>query len=282
MARAQRIPVELVFETESCNVLKWKADAEAHLPLRRLVNAWAKEYLTDAGVHESMATLRDPRYDEALDLNLTPAQLWGSDVCGCRELWVEPSDELKTGTSAKVAAKRQEAAPAKAADVTPVKQPGNSTKRSAGASGLTDEAPSAPEKLLKTTSTAVPAKAPAKDPSSAKAPSAAAKGSKAAPAPKASPTKAAVAKSSSASPEPDAATPASSSTAAKRKPGTGKSPTGDDRIIFEDPNPKNPSSASGQRYAKYMKAKTVAEALALGAAPGDIKHDYAKGFIRRA
>lgn len=281
MARAQRIPVELVFETESCNVLKWKADAEAHLPLHRLVNAWAKEYLTDAGVHESMATLRDPRYDEALDLNLTPAQLWGSDICGCRELWVEPSDKLTTSTSAKVAAKRQEAAPAKAADVTPVKQPGSSTKRSVGAAGLTDEAPSAPEKLLKTTSTAVPAKAAAKEPSSAKAPSAA-KVSKATPAPKASPAKAAVAKSSSASPEPDAATPASSATAANRKPGTGKAPTGDDRIICEDPNPKNPSSASGQRYAKYMKAMTVAEALALGAAPGDIKHDYAKGFIRRA
>jgi len=67
----------------------------------------------------------------------------------------------------------------------------------------------------------------------------------------------------------------------KRTPGVGDTPTGDDPIEFEDPNPKNATSASGLRYAKYMKAKTVQEALKLGAAKGDIAHDFKKGYLRR-
>lgn len=46
------------------------------------------------------------------------------------------------------------------------------------------------------------------------------------------------------------------------------------------PNPKTPGSKSHPRYAKYAKAKTVGEALALGAYPPDLLWDYERGFYK--
>lgn len=46
------------------------------------------------------------------------------------------------------------------------------------------------------------------------------------------------------------------------------------------PNPKTPGSKSHPRYERYAKAKTVGEALALGAYPPDLLWDYERGFYK--
>jgi len=46
------------------------------------------------------------------------------------------------------------------------------------------------------------------------------------------------------------------------------------------PNPKTPGSKSHPRYQKYMKAKTVGDALRLGAYPPDLLWDYERGFYK--
>eukprot|EP00421_Protoceratium_reticulatum_P005672 CAMPEP_0168365690 /NCGR_PEP_ID=MMETSP0228-20121227/4847_1 /TAXON_ID=133427 /ORGANISM="Protoceratium reticulatum, Strain CCCM 535 (=CCMP 1889)" /LENGTH=448 /DNA_ID=CAMNT_0008378477 /DNA_START=9 /DNA_END=1355 /DNA_ORIENTATION=+ len=46
------------------------------------------------------------------------------------------------------------------------------------------------------------------------------------------------------------------------------------------PNPKTPGSKSYPRYEKYSQAKTVGEALSLGAYPPDLLWDYERGFYK--
>lgn len=46
------------------------------------------------------------------------------------------------------------------------------------------------------------------------------------------------------------------------------------------PNPKTLGSKSYDRYAKYMKAKTVGEALQLGSKPADLLWEYERGMYR--
>lgn len=57
----------------------------------------------------------------------------------------------------------------------------------------------------------------------------------------------------------------------------------DDPIEFQQANPKKISAKQGSpydRYEHYKAAKTMREALHLGAAPGDLKHDFDRGFLR--
>lgn len=71
----------------------------------------------------------------------------------------------------------------------------------------------------------------------------------------------------------------------KAKAATGKDssrPEGDERILFVQENPKRPATSSHARYEKYKRAKTPKEALKLGAAPGDLVHDWSKGLFKRA
>ena len=49
-------------------------------------------------------------------------------------------------------------------------------------------------------------------------------------------------------------------------------------IQFNEANPKRPHSRSYELYEKYKAAKTVGEAIALGATRGHIKYDISKGF----
>jgi len=49
--------------------------------------------------------------------------------------------------------------------------------------------------------------------------------------------------------------------------------------VFQSPCPKNKGSDSGRRYAKYMRANTLREALELGASRSDILWDYERAFI---
>merc|ERR1712048_465271 len=58
-------------------------------------------------------------------------------------------------------------------------------------------------------------------------------------------------------------------------------PTGDEPIKFDQRNPKGFGSDAYNRYERYKRARTVEEALALGAKKGDIKHDFKKGFCSR-
>jgi len=51
------------------------------------------------------------------------------------------------------------------------------------------------------------------------------------------------------------------------------------RIRYLRPNPKTAGCAAHSRYEKYMHAKTIAEALSLGSAEGDLLHDLKQGFL---
>ena len=52
-------------------------------------------------------------------------------------------------------------------------------------------------------------------------------------------------------------------------------------IAYLQENPKQLGSRGWERYEGYKGAKTPAEALALGSAAGDLKHDWKKGFYHR-
>ena len=51
-------------------------------------------------------------------------------------------------------------------------------------------------------------------------------------------------------------------------------------LVFQAPCPKNPSSAAGRRYRKYMHANSFREAIELGATMDDFRWDYRRGWIR--
>merc|ERR1712098_244498 len=77
---------------------------------------------------------------------------------------------------------------------------------------------------------------------------------------------------------------ASASEASAKAPSAASNavPLGDDAIVFVQTNPKRAGTGAATRYAKYCKAKTVNEALRLGAVPGDIPNDFSKGYLKRA
>lgn len=115
----------------------------------------------------------------------------------------------------------------------------------------------------------------AERPKAATAPAAASSSSKpeAKPAPRA---KATAAKSSARG---AAASPASVAVAAAAD--TGGVPEDSEDILFEQANPKREGSGAFERYEKYKRARSVSEALRLGAVKGDVAHDYKKGFLKR-
>jgi hypothetical protein len=54
-----------------------------------------------------------------------------------------------------------------------------------------------------------------------------------------------------------------------------------DAIRFEQTNPKAAGSSARKRYEKYKKAKTVQQAIDLGACGMDLKWDFKRGFCKR-
>lgn len=53
----------------------------------------------------------------------------------------------------------------------------------------------------------------------------------------------------------------------------------DDSVITVEQNAKRPNSLSGERYASYCQAKTVAEYAALGGTTADFIYDLVKGIV---
>jgi len=51
-------------------------------------------------------------------------------------------------------------------------------------------------------------------------------------------------------------------------------------VIWDQANPKRPGNSAYERYERYKRAKTVEEALGMGAASGDITHDFKKGYVK--
>lgn len=282
---------ELECEDDKGHIFSWRGSNEAHAPLQRLVSSWLKEHVSGSDL---MATLRDPQSDDIIDLRRTPHEVWGASQTS-RTLWIEPLPLVEAATLAASANKPTEsladaslaklhgaasvaASPAKQLPaISPSKrsaaEPASSSQSTPAAEVTPDAKRAKTAELAKATAAAVaePQQAQAKEvaPASASAPAKAVMQAKA-PVPAkahqaAAPAKAAAAKS----------------TAWIRTRGVGKPPAGDDSIEFESPNPKNATSNSGIRYGLYMKAKTVAEALSLGAAKGDIKNDWDKGYLRR-
>lgn len=68
----------------------------------------------------------------------------------------------------------------------------------------------------------------------------------------------------------------------KRDEASSEMPSGDDPIVYVQENPKREGGKAFENYEKYKAAKTVNEARELGAASGDLKHDWQKGFYKRA
>eukprot|EP00927_Polykrikos_kofoidii_P073019 TRINITY_DN69094_c0_g1_i1.p1 TRINITY_DN69094_c0_g1~~TRINITY_DN69094_c0_g1_i1.p1 ORF type:complete len:260 (-),score=40.43 TRINITY_DN69094_c0_g1_i1:258-1037(-) len=64
-------------------------------------------------------------------------------------------------------------------------------------------------------------------------------------------------------------------------PDYGKFPTDHEPVQFQRPNPKKSGTAAAERYEKYMKAKTIKEALAKGAFRGDIQFDFKRGLLKK-
>mmetsp|Transcript_52721 Transcript_52721/g.83670 ORF Transcript_52721/g.83670 Transcript_52721/m.83670 type:complete len:282 (+) Transcript_52721:44-889(+) len=54
------------------------------------------------------------------------------------------------------------------------------------------------------------------------------------------------------------------------------------RIIFEQDNPKRSGSAAHERYEKYKVARTIAEAIELGAWKGDFNNDQKQGYLKKS
>ena len=61
----------------------------------------------------------------------------------------------------------------------------------------------------------------------------------------------------------------------------GPTPGEHEPIEYDQTNFKRPGSSGHERYEKYKKAKTIKEALELGAFRGDIKYDWQRGFYKR-
>eukprot|EP00405_Crypthecodinium_cohnii_P018757 CAMPEP_0206477640 /NCGR_PEP_ID=MMETSP0324_2-20121206/35524_1 /ASSEMBLY_ACC=CAM_ASM_000836 /TAXON_ID=2866 /ORGANISM="Crypthecodinium cohnii, Strain Seligo" /LENGTH=248 /DNA_ID=CAMNT_0053953685 /DNA_START=162 /DNA_END=905 /DNA_ORIENTATION=+ len=55
---------------------------------------------------------------------------------------------------------------------------------------------------------------------------------------------------------------------------SGSVPGGSEKIIFQSVNPKRPGTNAYERYEKYKKATTPAEAIDMGAVKGDISNDW--------
>jgi len=53
-------------------------------------------------------------------------------------------------------------------------------------------------------------------------------------------------------------------------------------VVWDQTNPKRAGSCAFDRYERYKRAKTVGEALSLGAAPGDISFDFKKGYLKHS
>lgn len=53
-------------------------------------------------------------------------------------------------------------------------------------------------------------------------------------------------------------------------------------VKFEQTNPKKRGSGAADRYDKYKLAKTIGEAMDLGASQGDLKNDSTKGYLHLA
>ena len=62
--------------------------------------------------------------------------------------------------------------------------------------------------------------------------------------------------------------------------GTKHGLTPDDRIEFQQQNPKRAGSAAFLRYDGYKGAKTVAAARGTGGWEGDLKNDHGRGYMK--
>ena len=55
----------------------------------------------------------------------------------------------------------------------------------------------------------------------------------------------------------------------------------DERVVFQQRNPKRAGSSSHARYELYRRATTVGEFRDLGGSAADLKHDTKHGFATR-
>lgn len=265
MAAATEACVSVALECadELDNIYRMHQDILLDKPLQEAVDKWVASH---GGDLIKSACLEYPEEAGAIDLVQTPLQLGWKAGDPERILWVVPGDPSQEAKPVPI----QEATAAEA-----------SKKPQVSAAAAADEVSKDPPAKKKQANAAEASKKPQASAAEAEVPKdspAEASGNRA----EAPETKKRQQAEKEDTPKKRAKAAAAKPTAkATPAPGTGAVPTGDDPIEYVQPNPKRAGTASGDRYALYMTARTVNEALALGAAPGDIPHDFKKGLLKR-
>eukprot|EP00747_Dinoflagellata_sp_TGD_P183793 gnl/TRDRNA2_/TRDRNA2_38940_c0_seq1.p1 gnl/TRDRNA2_/TRDRNA2_38940_c0~~gnl/TRDRNA2_/TRDRNA2_38940_c0_seq1.p1 ORF type:complete len:302 (-),score=84.01 gnl/TRDRNA2_/TRDRNA2_38940_c0_seq1:58-963(-) len=289
MAQTNPEPSAEAVEQASCRVVveaededdrryEWECELAAQEPVSALAKRWADHHHVR---HDVVALeVEDDELHPKVDLERTPRELGWALGPGCTvRLRAVPNDKrysegASVANDVQTGRKAGEASEKKAAERRELKRAADEV-----------EDPEEPQPAPKRNKAEAKAKASAPAPK-ASAKAAASAANSAAPKAKAAAAKAKAAASKPASPEAKAsakaAGAAAKASAAKPAAGTGKVPQGDERIVFEQENPKRPGSQSYTRYDKYKKAKTPDEALRLGAAEGDLKFDWSRGYYKRA
>eukprot|EP00931_Biecheleriopsis_adriatica_P018440 TRINITY_DN12928_c0_g1_i1.p1 TRINITY_DN12928_c0_g1~~TRINITY_DN12928_c0_g1_i1.p1 ORF type:complete len:292 (-),score=79.17 TRINITY_DN12928_c0_g1_i1:29-904(-) len=276
------IDFTVLAESEDDNEHRWEGSCAPHVPLRILAEAWATRH----NIPASAVALED-EHGNRLDLTKPPTEYgWQVDAQEKVRLMAFPVDEEYM----------EQAAPAPPSSAPPVQSAGSPAEETAPASaGSKREGASLEEEQAKgkRTRSAQPSGSSSAgknsksgaSPASSSAPGAPSEGKSEAS--KASAKQAqAVPKQKTDSPKPKPKPKASDAEAKPRKAegfgaNDGDLPNPDEAIVFCQTNPKKAGGTAWDRYESYKKAKTVKEAMELGAAKGDIAYDWKKGFFKR-
>jgi len=254
--------ITIIVKAEDAENQKYSIEAtiEATQPLREVAKHWASQFQLPEGVVGLEGENGAP-----VNLNKTPAEM------GCSSghvLWAVPLAESHSERhDVSEAGNREDAATETQVAEPPAKRTCLQSK-----DGVTSAAgPATPQKQRAATPPSAASTAAASSGSASSSAGSSAQASVASVLKKATP-KAASTPKSAAAPKAAVAAP---------KPDSGECPSGDDKIQFAQPNPKRSGGLSWNRYEKYMRGKTINEAMQMGASKGDIAHDFKQGYLTR-
>jgi hypothetical protein len=271
------IEVELEAEQDTGEVLAWKTEVKVDRPLKELVDSWINKYVKKQDGPFGGAALEQPHEEGQLDLALSPQQLKWAIGDPRRTLWVVPLDNDE---EAKLDHETADLRDTSASDRPPAQNCSEPAEiPHAKRSRIEPDGELAAPPSNGSNAVQKPAVVPA-------APGKAAHGKTAQSSSQppgttdTAPGKAAIGKAAQPSSQPPGRGPAAVKSTPVSQAGSSV-PAADDAIEFQQTNPKRSGSSAADRYDKYKKAKTVNEALSLGAVPGDIPNDFKKGYLKR-
>eukprot|EP00933_Yihiella_yeosuensis_P069681 TRINITY_DN7649_c0_g1_i1.p1 TRINITY_DN7649_c0_g1~~TRINITY_DN7649_c0_g1_i1.p1 ORF type:complete len:269 (+),score=59.41 TRINITY_DN7649_c0_g1_i1:116-922(+) len=241
------VQFEVVADSEGDQKHRWEGDCLASAPLKKLADDWAEAH----NVPSHSVGLEDQSGRE-LDLSKTPSDYgWVGAIqaitLNCfplHEEFMAPEDALPPASCPNRTHGKMAAPAKRATPEAEVEAPKKRAKAAAtGGSSASSQVEASPKQGEPKAPKSKPVEAPKSKPVESKAKAAA-------------PSGAVV-------------------------PNSGAQPGDDEPILFVQENPKRSGSTSWDRYEAYKKGKTVKEAMQLGAAKGDILHDWKKGFFHR-